>query len=74
LNQKKEFFKLTDTKILDVIKKDREKEILINNILYINENPESGFFLISYEEKNSSNCRYFTYIVLETNTNTILNS
>ena len=42
------------------MKEDPEKEILINNILYPNENPESGFYLISYEEKISRNCsRYF---------------
>jgi hypothetical protein len=37
--------------ILDIIKKDPKKEILINNILNPNENLESGFYLISYEEK-----------------------
>lgn len=42
--------------ILDIIKKDPKKEILINNIINPNENLESGFYLISYEEKNSSNC------------------
>lgn len=56
LNQKKDFFKLTIMTILDIIKKDPKKEILINNILNPNENLESGFYLISYEEKNSSNC------------------
>src|SRR5688572_27618430 len=51
LNQKKEFFKFAVTTILDIIKEDPEKDLLINNILYPNENPQSGFFLISYEEK-----------------------
>ena len=51
LNQKKDFFKLTVTTILEIIKEDPDKEILINNILNPNENPDSGFFLISYEKK-----------------------
>ena len=44
-------FKFAVTTILDIIKEDPEKEILINNILYPNEIPQSGFFIISYEEK-----------------------
>ena len=34
--------------ILDLIKADPDKDIIINNILYPNENPEFGYFIISY--------------------------
>lgn len=69
LNQRKEFFKLVVTTILDIIKEDPDKEILINNILYPDENPQSGFFLISYEEKIARIvANTLSDIVLETNT------
>ena len=72
LNQRKEFFKLAVTTILDIIKEDPDKEILINNILYPNENPQSGFFLISYEEKIARIADTLHNITLETNTNNII--
>ena len=63
------------TTILDIIKQDPEKDILISNILYPNENPQSGFFLISYEEKIAQiAANTLSDIVLEINTNNILNS
>ena len=37
--------------ILNIIKQDPTKEILISNILHSDENPDSEFYLISYEEK-----------------------
>ena len=37
--------------ILDIIKKDPKKEILINNILNPNENLESGFILFHMKKK-----------------------
>lgn len=74
LNQKKEFYKLVVTTILDIIKEDPEKEILINNILYPNENPQSGFFIILYEEKIARIAHTLFNITLENNTNNILNS
>ena len=75
LNQKKDFFKLAITIILDIIKKDPKKEILINNILNSNENLESGFYLISYEEKIAETAaNTISNIALELNTNNILNS
>ena len=73
LNRKKEFFKLAVTIILDIIKEDPEKDLLINNILYPNENPQSGFFLISYEEKIARIADTLQDLVLEINTNNILN-
>ena len=51
LNHKKEFFKLVATTILNIIKEDPEKEILINNILYPNENPQSRFYLSHMKKK-----------------------
>ncbi|HYZ96334.1 MAG TPA: hypothetical protein VE524_07030 [Nitrososphaeraceae archaeon] len=60
--------------ILDIIKKDPKKEILINNILNPNENLESGFYLISYEEKIAQIAAYtLSNITLEINTHNILN-
>jgi hypothetical protein len=73
LNHKKEIFKLAVTTILDIIKADPDKEILINNILYPNENPESGFFILSYEEKIAQIADTLHNITLEINTNNILN-
>ena len=75
LNHKKDFFKLAVMTILNIIKQDPEKEILINNILYPNQNPESGFYLISYEEKIAQIAAdTLSDIALEINTNNILNS
>jgi hypothetical protein len=73
LNRKKEFFKLAITIILDIIKEDPEKNLLINNILYPNENPQSGFFLISYEEKIAQIADTLHDLALNINTNNILN-
>jgi DNA-binding CsgD family transcriptional regulator len=75
LNQKKELFKLAVMTILKIIKEDPDKEILINNILNPNENPDSGFYLISYEEKIADIAvDTLSNIALEINTNNILNS
>jgi DNA-binding transcriptional MerR regulator len=75
LNQKKDFFKLAVMTILNIMKQDPEKEILINNILNPNENPDSGFYLISYEEKIAEIAVDTLHnIALEINTNNILNS
>ena len=74
LNRKKEFFKLAITIILDIIKEDPEKDLLINNILYPDENPQSGFFIISYEEKTARIADTLHDLVLKINTNNILNS
>jgi DNA-binding CsgD family transcriptional regulator len=74
LNPKKKFFKLAISIILDTIKGDPEKDLLINNILYPNENPQSGFFLISYEEKIARIADTLSNIALENTTNNILNS
>ena len=61
--------------ILNIMKQDPEKDILINNILNPNENPESGFYLISYEEKIAEIAVDTLHnIALEINTNNILNS
>ncbi|HET9805286.1 MAG TPA: hypothetical protein VFP49_00100 [Nitrososphaeraceae archaeon] len=73
LNHKKELFKIAITIIFDIIKEDPEKDILINNILYPNQNPQYGYFLISYEEKISRIADTLYDIVLEINTNNILN-
>ena len=75
LNHKKEFFKLVATTILNIIKQDPKKEILISNILHSNENPDSQFYLISYEEKIAEiAANTLSDIALEINTNNILNS
>jgi hypothetical protein len=61
--------------ILNIIKQDPRKEILIDNILNPNENPDSGFYLISYEEKIAQIAADILHnIALEINTNNILNS
>ena len=72
LTRKKEFFKLAVTTILDIIKEDPEKVLLINNILYPNENPQSGFFLISYEEKIARIADTLHDLALKINTNNII--
>ena len=75
LNQKKDFFKLIVMMILNIMKQDPEKETLINKILNPNENSNSGFYLISYEEKIAQIATDALHnIALEINTNTILNS
>ena len=74
LNQKKDLFRLAVMTILNIMKQDPEKEILINNILHPNENPNSGFFLVSYEEKIAKIADTLHNITLEINTNNILNS
>jgi transcriptional regulator len=74
LNNKKEIFKLAATTILDLIKADPDKDIIINNILYPNENPEFGYFIISYEEKIAQIADTLHNIILEINRNYILHS
>ena len=73
LNHQPEVFKLAVTTILNIMKEDPEKNILINNILYPNENPEAGFFIISYEEKIAQIAETLHNITLEINANNILN-
>lgn len=74
LNQKKDLFKLAIMTILDIIKKDPKKEILINNILNPIENLESGFYLISYEGKIAQVAAdTLSNITLGINTHNILN-
>ena len=52
-----------------------KKEIVINNIINSNENPDSEFFLGSYEEKIAQIAAdTLQNFVLEINTNNILNS
>ena len=75
LNHKKEFFELVAMTILNIIKQDPKKEILISNILHSNENLDSEFYLISYEEKIAKiAANTLSDIVLEINTKNILNS
>jgi DNA-binding CsgD family transcriptional regulator len=73
VSQKRELFKLAAMTILNIIKEDPKKDLLINNILYPNENPQSGFFLISYEDKITQIADTLSDIALEMNTNKILN-
>jgi hypothetical protein len=75
LNQKKELFKLAAMTILNIMKQDTEKEILISNILHPNENPDSGFYLISHEERIAQNAADTLHNhAVEINKNDILNS
>jgi DNA-binding CsgD family transcriptional regulator len=75
LNQKKELLKLAVMTILKIMKDDPDKETLINNILNPNENPDSGFYLISYEERLADIAvDTLSDIALEINTNNILHS
>ena len=75
LNQKNEFFKLAVMTILKIMKEDPEKEMVINNIINSNENPDSEFYLISYEEKIAQIAAdTLQNFALEINTNNILNS
>ena len=74
LNHKKEIFKLAATTILDLIKADPDKDIIINNILYPNENPEFGYFIISYEEKIAQIADTLHNNILEINRDNVLHS
>ena len=74
LNHKKEIFKLAPTTILDLIKADPDKDIIINNILYPNENPEFGYFIISYEEKIAQIADTLHNNILEINRDNVLHS
>ena len=74
LNQKKELFEIAIRLILDTIKADPEKDILINNILYPSENPNSAYFLLAYEEKIAKIAEALYNLSVELNTNNILNS
>ncbi|MGZ8891236.1 MAG: hypothetical protein ACXW0J_07535 [Nitrososphaeraceae archaeon] len=75
LNEKKEFFKLTIMTILKIMKEDPEKETVIKHIINSNENPDSEFYLISYEEKIAQIAAdTLQNFALEINTNNILNS
>ena len=61
--------------ILNIMREDPEKETLINNILNPNENPDSGLYLISYEDKIADIAvDTLSDIALEINTKNILNS
>jgi transcriptional regulator len=73
LNQKKDFFKLAVMTILNIMKQDPEKEILINKILNSNENSDSQYFLTSYEEKIAQIVDASLNTALEINTYKILN-
>jgi transcriptional regulator len=74
LNHKKEIFKLAAITILDLIKADPDKDIIINNILYPNENPEFGYFIISYEEKIAQIADTLHNTILEINRNNVIHS
>jgi transcriptional regulator len=75
LNQKKEFFKLAVMTILNIIKRDPKKDVLISNILHSNGNPDSQFYLDSYEEKIAEiAANTLQNIALEINTNNMLYS
>ena len=75
VSQKKDLFKLAAMTILNIIKRDPDKEIILNNILYPNENPQSGVFLVSYEEKIADiAANTLSDIALKIDTNNILNS
>jgi hypothetical protein len=75
LNRKKEFFKLVATTILNIIRQDPKKEIFISNILNSNENPDSQYYFISYEEKIAEIAANTLFgVALEINKNNILNS
>ncbi len=74
LNQKKEFFKLAAMRILDIIKRDPKKDILISNIINSNGDHDSQCYFDSYEEKIAEIAAdTLTENALETNTNNILN-
>ena len=72
-NQKNEWLRLAITLTLDTIKDDPEKDILIYNILYPSENPNSGYFPLAYEEKIAKIVENLHNIILEINTNNMLN-
>jgi hypothetical protein len=73
INKKDQVLEFLNTKVISY-EEDPEKDLLINNILYPNENPQSGFFIISYEEKIARIADTLYNIALENNTNNILNS
>jgi DNA-binding CsgD family transcriptional regulator len=74
LNDKKEFFKLAAMIILDIIKRDPKKDILISNIINSNGDDDSQCFFESYEEKIAKIAAdTLTENALEINTNNILN-
>ena len=74
LNQKKEFFKLAAMTILDIIKRDPKKDILIDNILHSDGNPDSQFYFEAYEDKIAEiAANTLCDIALEININNILN-
>jgi transcriptional regulator with XRE-family HTH domain len=73
LNQKKELFKLAAMTILDIIKRDPKKDILISNILHSDGNSNSQSYFVSYEEKIAEIAAdTLTENALEINTNNIL--
>ena len=75
LNQKKGLFKLAARKILNIIKQDPTKDILISIIINSNGNLDSQSYLDSYEEKVAEIVATNIFdIALEINTNNILNS
>ena len=60
--------------ILNIIKRDPKKDILISNILHSNENQDSQFYLDLYEEKIVEiAANTLSDIVLEININNIIN-
>lgn len=67
-------FEIAIRLILDTIKADPEKDILINNILYPSENPNSVYFLLAYEEKIAKIAEALYNLSVELNTNNTLNS
>ena len=74
LNQKKEFFKLAAMRILDIIKRDPKKDILISNIINSNGDHDSQYYFVSYEDKIAAIAAdTLTENALEINTNNILN-
>ncbi|HEX5185845.1 MAG TPA: hypothetical protein VFV86_03055 [Nitrososphaeraceae archaeon] len=73
LNQKKGLFKLAARKILNIIKQDPTKDILISIIINSNGNLDSQSFLDSYEEKVAEIAADTIFdIALEINTKNIL--
>ncbi|HEX5185446.1 MAG TPA: hypothetical protein VFV86_01025 [Nitrososphaeraceae archaeon] len=75
LNPKKDLFKLSAETILNLIKQDPTKDILISIIINSNGNLGSQSFLDSYEEKVAEIAADTIFdIALEININDILNS
>ena len=74
LNQKEDLFKLAVWTILDIIKRDPKKDILISNILNSNGNYDSQNYLDFYEEKIAKIAvDSLTEIAFKINTKNILN-